>query len=86
MLDLYSVRYNFSKKYFYSTLCFKHTIKERVEVTFSDTEGGRGYLINLNSKSMLTGPTFISINTIKAAPLLSSWSAAVLKQQTDFSK
>ena len=86
MLDLYSVRYNFSKKYFYSTLCFKHTIKERVEVTFSDTEGGGGYLINLNCKSMLTGPTYISINTIKAAPLLSSWSAAVLKQQTDLSK
>ena len=86
MLDPYSVWYNFSKKYFYSALCLKHSIKDRVEVTFSDTEGGGGYLNNLNSKSMLTGPTFISITTIKAAPLLCSWSAAVLKQQTDLGK
>jgi hypothetical protein len=32
------------------------------------------------------GPTFISITTIKAAQLLCSWSAAVLKQQTDLGK
>ena len=86
MLDLYSVCYNFSKKYFYSALCLKHSIKQRVEVTFSDTEGGGGPLNNLNRKSMLLVSFFISITTIKAAPLLSSWSAAVLKQQTDLGR
>ena len=44
MPDLYSFYYFFSEKYFYPTLRLKHSIKARVEVTFSDTEGGRGYL------------------------------------------
>ena len=44
MLDLYSVWIIFSEKYFNSALCLKHSIKQRVEVTFSDTEGGCGSL------------------------------------------
>jgi hypothetical protein len=44
MLDLYTFSYFFSEKYFYLTLPLKHCIKDRVEVTFSDTEGGRGLL------------------------------------------
>tara|TARA_R110000851_G_scaffold248157_1_gene400649 strand:+ start:231 stop:695 length:465 start_codon:yes stop_codon:yes gene_type:complete len=56
MLDLYTSWYFFSEKYFYLTLPLKHSIKARVEVTFSDTEGGRGLL-----KLLILGWYHISI-------------------------